>query len=124
VLLVLSFVPYLMAIPAFPTMLLSGNLAEVRSALVINGTMVGGALGIVSILMAYDPERLRQNQRRKRLAMIFAGSGVCALLLYFANGGANDSSSHLLARWVVLAPLAVGIHCLYRVFSPRNTARS
>ena len=116
VLLTMSLVPYLVTLPAMPSMLVSGNWAIVRSAIVLNGTMVGGILGITAILMAYRPDKLRQRPQRKRLAIVFACAGLCAEMLYFTSGGLGDVSSHWLARWVMLGPLVVGAHCAYRVF--------
>jgi hypothetical protein len=97
-------------------MLLSGDAAVVGSAIVLNGTMIGGILGMLAILMAYRPEKLRQSPRRKRLAIVFGCAGICAEVLYFVSGGSRDVSSHFLARWVMLGPVVVGIHCAYRVY--------
>lgn len=124
IVLVIGLVPYLVALPAYFSMFLSGDRAVVRSAIVLNGTMIGGVLGIIAILMAYGPEKLRGNPKRKRIAIIFGCAGLCAEVLYFASGGVGDVSSHLLARCVMLGPLIVGAHCAYRVFghSSGNTS--
>ncbi len=115
-LLVVGLIPYLVTLPTLPSMLLSGDAAVVGSAIVLNGTMIGGILGMLAILMAYRPEKLRQSPRRKRLAIVFGCAGICAEVLYFVSGGSRDVSSHFLARWVMLGPVVVGIHCAYRVY--------
>jgi hypothetical protein len=116
VMLGMGLVSYVILLQVVPRLLHSGESAALRTFLLATGTAVGGILGIVAILMAYRPERLRQNAGRKRIAIIFACAGLMAELLYFTNGGLGDVSSHLLAGWVMLGPLIVGAHCAYRVF--------
>jgi hypothetical protein len=121
----ISLVSYLVLLQVVPQLLQRGEMPALRTFLLASGTILGGILGIVAILMAYRPEKLRQSPRRKRLAIVFGCAGVCAELLYFVSGGLHDISSHLLARWVILGPLVVGVHCAYRVFvhSPGSATR-
>src|ERR1700730_8856921 len=124
ILLIVSLVPYVVMLPAVPSMLLSRDAAVVWSAIVLNGTVVGGVLGIVAILMAYRPERLRQSPKRKRLAVAFGCAGICAEALYFMSGGLSDVGSHLFARWVMLGPLIVGAHCVFRMLTHPSSSSS
>jgi hypothetical protein len=124
VLLIVSFVPYLVMLPAVPSMLFSGNGTVVRSAIVLNGTMIGGILGIVAILMAYRPEKLRQSPKRTRLSIVFGCAGICAEALYFMSGGLSDVGSHVFARWAMLGPLIVGAHCAFRVLKHPSSSTS
>lgn len=121
----MGMISYLVLLQVVPQLLHSGETAALRTFLLATGTMVGGILGIVAILMAYRPDKLRQRPQRKRLAIVFAGAGLCAEVLYFTSGGLGDVSSHWLARWVMLGPLVVGAHCAYRVFGrpPGPTSR-
>lgn len=112
----MGLISYLVLLQVVPQLLRSGETAAMGTVFLTTGTMVGGLLGVVSILMAYRPATLRQRPKRKRLAVVFACAGVCAEVLYFVSGGLHDVSSHLLARWVMLGPLVVGVHCAYRVF--------
>jgi hypothetical protein len=116
VMLGMGFVSYAVVLQVVPRLLHSGESAALRTFLLATGTIVGGILGIIGILMAYRPERLRQNAGRKRIAIMFACAGLGAELLYLSNGGLGDVSSHFLAGWVMLGPMIVGGHCAYRVF--------
>ncbi|MFZ0817296.1 MAG: hypothetical protein WAM78_17370 [Candidatus Sulfotelmatobacter sp.] len=116
IMVIVGLVPYLVTLPAMPSMLLSGDVRVMWSAIVLNGTMVGGILGIVAILMAYRPEKLRANSKLKRRAIVFGCAGVCAEVLYLTSGGLANVRSNMFARWIMLGPAVVGAHCAYRVF--------
>lgn len=117
-----GLIPYLMVLPFFPSMFLSGNAQIVRSAIVLNGTMIGGILGIAAIFMAYHPERLRQSAKLKRLTITFGCAGICAGALYVMSEGLTDVMSNGLKCWIVAGPVLVGSHCAYRVLArPRGS---
>jgi peptidoglycan/LPS O-acetylase OafA/YrhL len=117
-LIVVGLVPYMVVTPALLYGLLKGewDAAMVRTAIVLNGEMIGGILGLAAILIAYRPERLRQSSKLKRRAIIFACAGVCAAVLYLTSEGLNDVLSNVFACWIIAGPLLVGAHCLYHVF--------
>jgi peptidoglycan/LPS O-acetylase OafA/YrhL len=112
----MAMISYVVLLEVVPQLLHRGETAALRTYVLATGTIVGGVLGIAAILIAYRPEKLRRRPRRKRLAIAFGCAGLCAEVLYFTNGGLGDVSSHWLARWVMLGPLVVGVHCAYRVF--------
>lgn len=127
ILICVGLVPYLIASPVVLSLLLKGDRTIVRTAIELNGMMIGGILGVAALLMAYRPERLRQNAKLKRRAIIFACGGVCAAALYLASEGLTNVISHIFNCWVIAGPLVVGAHCSYRVFvgsqeSPPNPA--
>jgi hypothetical protein len=111
--LVVSLVPYVITLPAMPSMILNGFW---RSAVVLNGTMLGGISGIIAILMASRPDRLHDRPKLKRVAIVLGCAGICAEILYLIDGGLRDVASHFWAAWVALGPIVVGIHCAVRVF--------
>jgi hypothetical protein len=81
-----------------------------------------GILGIAAILMAYRPDRLRQNAKLKRRAMIFACAGIGAAALYVTSEGLTNVMSSVLKWWIVTGPSLLGGHCAYRVFMrPQDT---
>jgi hypothetical protein len=92
ILFIVSLVPFLVMVPTLPSMLLSGNSAASWSAIVLSGMMIGGILGIIAVLMAYRPERLRDSPKRRRLAVVFGCAGICAEVLYFIRG------EHMMSR--------------------------
>jgi hypothetical protein len=123
ILIIVGLVPYLVATPAVFSLLLKGDAAIVRTAMVLNGTMIGGILGIAALLMAYSPDRLRQSPKLKRRAIIFACGGVCAAALYLTSEGLTNVISNVFSCWIIAGPLLVGAHCSYRVFvRPRSSA--
>jgi hypothetical protein len=111
--LVVSLVPYVITLPAMPSMILNGSW---RSAVVLNGTMLGGISGIIAILMASRPHKLHDRPKLKRIAIVLGCAGICAEILYLIDGGLRDVASHFWAAWVALGPIVVGIHCAARVF--------
>jgi hypothetical protein len=115
---VVGLVPYLVVTPAILYGLLKGerDAAIVRTAIVLNGEMIGGILGIAAILMAYRPERLRQSAKLRRRAIVFACAGVCAAVLDLTSEGLTDVMSNVFACWIIAGPLLVGAHCWYHVF--------
>ena len=117
ILIIVGLVPYLVAAPAVLSLLLKGDTAIVRTAIVLNGTMIGGILGIAALLMGYRPERLRQSAKLKRRAIIFACGGVCAAALYLTSEGLTNVMSNVFSCWIIAGPLLVGAHCSYRVFA-------
>jgi hypothetical protein len=124
-LIVIGLVPYLVATPAVFPLLLKGDASIVKTAIVLNGTMIGGILGIAAVLMAYRPERLRQSAKLRHRAMIFSCTGVCAAALYVTSEGLTNVLSSVLKCWIIAGPLLVGTHCACRVFvKPDSSASS
>jgi hypothetical protein len=117
ILIVVGLIPYLVSTPAVLSLLLKGDGTIVRTAIVLNGTMIGGILGMAAILMAYRPGRLRQSAKLRRRAIIFACAGVCAAALYLTSEGLTNVMSNVFACWIIAGPLLVGFHCAYRVFT-------
>jgi len=124
ILMIVGIVPYLVSTPAVLPLLLKGDAAIVRTAIVLNGTMIGGILGIVALLMAYSPERLRQSSKLKRRSIMFACGGVCAAALYLTSEGFTKVISNVFKCWIIAGPLLVGAHCTYRVFVKRDSSVS
>jgi len=125
VLLLVSLLPYLVSLPAVLSLLLDGNPAVVWSAIVLNGTMIGGIFGIAALLMAYRPETLRHSRKLKRRAIVFACAGICSEVLYLTSGGLTNVTTNVFALWIVAGPLLLGTHCAYRVFAaPRGSTSS
>jgi hypothetical protein len=124
ILIVVGLVPYLVATPAVLFLLLKGDTAILRTAIVLNGTMIGGILGMAAILMAYRPERLRENAKLKRRAIIFSFVGLCAATLYLMSEGLANVVSNVFKCWIIAGPLLLGAHCAYRVFVRPHSANS
>jgi hypothetical protein len=124
ILIAVGLVPYVVATPAVISLLLKGDTAILKTAIVLNGTMIGGILGMAAILMAYRPERLRQNAKLKRRAIIFSFVGLCAATLYLISEGLTNVMSNVFRCWIVLGPLLLGAHCAYRVFLKSHAATS
>jgi|SRR5580700_11547878 hypothetical protein len=124
ILIVVGFFPYLVAAPAVLSGLLKGDAMIWRTAIVLNGTMIGGILGIAATLMAYRPERLRQNAKLKRRAVFFSFLGLCAAALYLTSEGLTSVMSNVLKCWIIAGPLLLGSHCAYRVFVRPHRAAS
>jgi hypothetical protein len=123
-LIVIGLVPYLVAIPVVFSMLLKGDASIVQTAIVLNGTMIGGILGIAAVLMAYRPERLRQSAKLRHRAIIFSCTGVCAAALYVTSEGLTNVLSSVLKCWIIAGPLLVGTHCACRVFAKPDSSAS
>lgn len=125
ILIIVGLIPYLVAIPAVLSALQEGDAAILRTAFLLNGTMIGGILGIAGILMAYRPDRLRENAKLRRRAMIFSCAGLGAAALYITSEGLTNVMSNVFKSWIIAGPLLLGAHCAYRVFiSPHNAASS
>jgi hypothetical protein len=116
VLIIVGFIPYLVATLAILSALEKADAAVLRTAIVLNGTMIGGILGIVAILMAYRPEKLRENPKLKRRAMIFSCAGLGAASLYVMSEGLSNVTSNGFQSWIIAGPVLLGAHCAYRVF--------
>jgi len=101
-----------------------GEASIVQTAIVLNGTMIGGILGIAAVLMAYRPERLRQSAKLRHRAMIFSSAGVCAAALYLTSEGLTNVLSSVLKCWIIAGPLLVGTHCACRVFVRPDSSTS
>jgi hypothetical protein len=119
-----GLIPYLMAMSAVLSALHELNAAVLTTAIVLNGTMIGGILGIAAILMAYRPPRLRENAKLKRRAIIFSCAGLGAAALYVTSEGLTNVMSNVFKSWIIVGPLLVGVHCAYRVFLSSHNAPS
>jgi hypothetical protein len=119
-----GLVPYVVAMSAVVFALHEVNTAVLTTVIVLNGTMIGGILGIAAILMAYRPHRLRENAKLKRRAMMFSCAGLGAAALYIASEGLTNVMSNLLKSWIIAGPLLLGVHCAYRVFLSHHKTAS
>ena len=125
ILIIVGIVPYLVSTPAVLSLLLKADPAIVRTAIVLNGTTIGGILGIAALLLSYRPDRLRRSAKLKRRAIIFASGGFCAAALYITSEGLTNVMSNAFKCWIIAGPLLVGAHCAYRVFvRPHGSAQS
>jgi hypothetical protein len=82
-----------------------------------SGMVVGGMMGLAGVGLTLWPERLHRSPLLKRVAILLGCAGVLAEGLYAAKEGPVAIVTNAFSLWVVLGPLIVGIHCLYRVFS-------
>ena len=80
--------------------------------------VVGGMLGLLSIGMAFDPNRLRRSACLRMMAVAFGCAGILAEILFAQSGGGTPN---LFRLWVLLGPVLVGAHCAYRVFWQHET---
>lgn len=87
-----------------------------RTFLSLSGMVIGGISGLTGIGLALWPERLRRNPILKHAAILLGSAGILAEGLYAAKEGLRAITSNAFSLWVVLGPLIVGIHCLYRVY--------
>jgi hypothetical protein len=110
--LLLATVPELLAHPD------PGAKAALHTVLLTAGMIVGGTLGLVAIAMAFNPDELRSRPRMRRVASLFGCAGVVALVGLVVDEGRRINVYELL---VLLGPLIVGLHCLYRVFRTNST---
>ena len=82
--------------------------------------VVGGGLGLISIVMAFQPHRLRRRAQLKIVALVFGCAGVLAEALYVQSVGFWVAWNPGM-MWILLGPVVVGAHCAYRVFLQRRT---
>ena len=115
VLLLISMPSYLLLLTVLPR-IVQDHGAALRSFLSITAMFLGGILGLTAIAMACSPNRLRRSPRLRLLALLFACAGVAAETVCIAEEGFRVTGSNLFMVWVLLGPLIIGLHCLYRIF--------
>jgi len=117
-----SVFAYIVMLFALPGLLLHPQRAGLYAFALITAMVGGGLLGLLAIAMAFHPEGLRRNPRRKALAFAFAGAGVSAEWLYVYSEGVRNVFSHPFSVWMLSGPVVFGVHLLYRLNNPARTA--
>ena len=97
-----------------------GHAMALKTFFDITVMVVGGVSGLVSIGMAFEPDRLRRNVRLRMIAVAFGCAGILAEILYLQSIGSKEASNPVML-WIFLGPVVVGGHCAYRVFSQHET---
>jgi hypothetical protein len=121
-----SLLSYAFLVPILLPHLLtkSPSSTALRTILLLSGMVLGGIMGLTGIGLSLWPERLHRSPRLKRTAILLGCAGILAEALYTATDGPRAIASNAFSLWVVVGPLIVGGHCLYRVFSKPPRARS
>lgn len=121
-LLILGLFPYLTVVLALPAALAQGDFQAAGPLTLLTIMIFGGTLGLIAIIMARNPAKLRTQPRRLVRAAMFGIAGLCAEVAYCFSVGQIDLTSHaFLTIWTILGPLIVGAHIVYRVaISPRS----
>jgi sulfite exporter TauE/SafE len=113
-----GFMSYIIMVPFVVPHLLerTDGFVVLRTFLVLSGMVIGGILGLIGIWLALLWPELPHRSPLKYVAILFTCAGLLAEGLYVAKEGV----SNIFSLWVVLGPLIVGVHCLYRVYRSKG----
>ena len=93
-----------------------GLSAGIGGVLKISVMVVGGILGLLSIALAADADRIRNGRALRMVATGFACMGLCAEVVYIRGEGIHSVLSNLFIGWALVGPLIVGAHFAYAAF--------
>ena len=113
---------YAVLLPVLPALITDPQTSAMRRISLITVMLVGGILGLTGIAMALQPRTLRGRPKLKATALAFALMGILAEVCYVVEEGWTSVTSSVFSLWVLLGPLFVGVHCLYRLIHMTHDA--